>query len=130
MNNLRAFKSCLIDGWPSATIQCCAGMVMLDCGIQANSYYGYQTETTTQWLKSLNMPSHFETTSSYIANYYPRTSAALFGGAAKSDALKIFLSERRKTKRLRSPRRDVRFVATRTIRARQLTKNHDWNTVK
>ena len=75
--------------------------------------------------------------STYLATYYPQTSAALFEGKSKSDALKIILAEKANKKDFKNDGslRQIKKAHQRadnytTIKARSLSKKHDWNTVK
>lgn len=70
----------------------------------------------------------------WLSEHYPRTSDALFDG--KNDAIVMAIWAKEK----RVDRKDVmqnlkkneyrRKICTKTIKARSLSKKHDWNTVK
>ena len=137
MTKYTAFKRCIIEAWPNSTVYFCASMVMLDFGMPLDDGDHIAQH---DFVKSLNMPSVLTPTALYLARHYPKTSKALFDERSKDEALAIFLRERamesRQKRKLstresldrRNYARDAR--RTRFIRARSLSKEHDWSTVK
>ena len=138
----RAFKKCLIDAWPSGRVQNCAHMVMIDVGFPihlVNSIW-CDFKDCFMFVEHLKMPRIRSTglVSTYIANYYPKTSTALFDGRSKDICLQIFMAE--KGSKTVPPNRvgsaseaqdELKKTSSYlTIKMRSLSKSHDWKTVK
>ena len=138
----RAFKKCLIDSWPNGRVEFCAHMIMLDVKFPIhliNGLWCFFTDTSA-FVKHLKMPQIRPTNlvATYIANFYPKTSAALFDGKSKDLCLQIFMAEKGSknlppnragsaTEAQKELKKSESYV---TIRMRSLSKKHDWRTVK
>jgi len=135
----RAFKKCLVDAWPEGKVTYCAHMVMIDVKfpIHLMDTWWCVMRDINAFTLSINMPHTWAkaNVSSYLATFYPKTSAALFEGKPKDEAFKIIMGE----KAVRSNKKSVYQKAKEefkkadnytTIKARSLSKKHDWNTVK
>jgi len=137
----RAFKKCLVDAWPNGRAANCAHMVMIDIGFPIhlidNLYCAHRD--IHAFTTSINMPVPLlsENMSTYLAKYYTKTSSALFNGASKEDALKIILKEKackklqRGTGSFEEAKKEMKKASSyRRVKLRELSKKHDWNTVK
>lgn len=139
MNPYMALKRCLIDGWPDASLSNCAAMVLLDTKTPGN---GIGIARIEDLFHTVKMPiSRAKSVSVYLAACYPKTSAALFDARPKDECFKILLNEKHINP---SARNSIRTFARKEykaqvaaaggvtwfIRARTLSKKHDWNTVK
>jgi len=136
MTPRQEFKQCLIKGWLSHKVWQCAAMVMIDHGIR------HECDSNTpdmsrieNFLRDVEVPPFpHMTVSVYIAAFYPLTSASLFINSMT--ALQTFWREKQQTadysKTLNYERRyeKRRNKQIKFIRARELSKKHDWNTVK
>jgi hypothetical protein len=136
MTPRQEFKQCLIKGWLSHKVWQCASMVMIDHGIR------HECDSNTpdmsrieNFLRDVEVPPFpHMTVSVYIAAFYPLTSASLFINSMT--ALQTFWREKQQTpdysKTLNYERRyeKRRNKQIKFIRARELSKKHDWNTVK
>ena len=136
-----AMKTALIKAWPYQRVLWVAQAVMQGMQIECRHPSGNtDMEKVIQFMKSLNMPKYIGcAVTMYIATYYPKTSAALYDGQSKDVALSIFFKEKKlpihRGKGFLSQDKEIkreasRRRATRTIKARSLSKKHDWNTVK
>lgn len=137
----RAFKKCLVDAWPNGKVEYCAHMVMIDVRfpIHLIDFNWCVLRDINAFILSINMPQAYvkANVSTYLATYYPQTSAALFEGKSKSDALKIILAEKANKKDFKNDGSLKQIKKAHqwadnyiTIQARSLSKKHDWNTVK
>ncbi len=134
---LRLFKTYLIEGWPDRWVRDIAIMAMIDSGLTppADKKFGFSFETIDAFVHSLHMFSSSVSVLRYIAKNYPRTNEALFSGNGKDAALKIFLREKKrpqanKVKLFNSAKETRQERANVFVKARSLSKWHDWNTVK
>lgn len=131
-------KKCLLMGWLTHPAWQCVAMIMVDHNI---SHYVDETcdfshEAYLKFLEEVGMPIPLGmmSASCYIANYYPKTSQALF--QKNPHALKIFYLERATPqhyeKKMEEERRNINRHMRQIvpIRARELDKKHDWKTVK
>ena len=138
MTPYAALKKCLVDGWPNAPFWQCASMVCADFGLDT-SFAGI--ENFVRSVKMVYMPNPKISVGAYLAACYPNTSAALFDGVSKDAAYALILQERKRVPDAKQRLSRVRQKATREninadggmaafVRARELSKQHDWNTVK
>ena len=135
----KAFKKCLVDAWPTGKVTHCAHMVMIDVKFPVHlmDTWWCVMRDINAFALSINMPSFFAKTnvSTYLAMYYPKTSAALFEGKSKDEAFKIIMGEKADRSKRKTVYQEARAEFRKsdkyiTIKARSLSKNHDWNTVK
>ena len=142
MTPRQEFKQCLIKGWLTHHVWRCAAMIMIDHGIR------HECDSNTpdmdrieNFLRDIEVPPYPSMTASvYIAAFYPLTSAALFMNNLTASnilkALHILWKEKQQTanysKTLNYERRyeKTKNKQVKFIRARELSKKHDWNTVK
>ena len=136
-----AMKTALIKAWPYQNVLWVAKDVMQGMQIKCRHPSGnIDTAKVMQFMQSLNMHNYTDcSVTMYIATHYPKTSAALYDGQSKDVALSIFFKEKKlpihRGKGFLSQDKEIkreasRRRATRTIKARSLSKKHDWNTVK
>ncbi len=135
MSLRQKFKQCLLSGWLTHKVWQCAAMIMIDAGLK----YGMETTRPhdaiiENFLRDIKVPPYPNmSVCTYIAAFYPKTSGALFEG---KEALQIFWKEKQRaadyTRTLRSERAYAnKKEKTRIfIRLRDLSKQHDWKTVK
>jgi hypothetical protein len=144
MTPYQTFKRIMIDAWPNGRVEAALHMALIDCKIAIplldGLYIKYQT--FDEYMQKFNMPSaripaHIST---YLAAWYPKTSAALFDGASKDAAYAILLSE--KKQKINANQRKsagasndakkelMKAKAVKFIHLRELSKKHDWKTVK
>lgn len=136
MTPRQEFKKCLIDGWLNTKVWQCASMIMIDHGVTHKTDSGLPNFPVIEnWLWDIGVPQYLNMeTCRYIAAFYPKTSAALFEKNKK--ALQIFWKEKQQApnskKTLSHERRyqNKKDKTTMFIRARSLSKKHDWKTVK
>ena len=135
----KAFKKCLVDAWPTGKVTHCAHMVMLDVKFPVHlmDTLWCVMRDINAFALSINMPTPFAKTnvSTYLATYYPKTSAALFEGKSKDEAFKIIMGEKADRSNRKTVYQEARAESRKsdkyiTIKARSLSKKHDWNTVK
>lgn len=137
----KAFKKCLVDAWPSSRSEYCAHMVMIDVKFPVHLIDGCwcAMRDINAFLVSINMPPTYAkaNVSTYLANFYPKTSAALFDGKSKDEAFKIIMGEKANKKpgskrgSIKEAREEYRKAeGYKMIDMRSLSKKHDWNTVK
>jgi hypothetical protein len=117
-------------------------MVMIDHGIRHENENGTQDKAMIEkFLRDIEVPPYQHMAASvYIAAFYPLTSAALFMNNLTASnilkALHIFWKEKQQaanySKTLNYERRyeKTKNKQVKFIRARELSKKHDWNTVK
>ncbi len=133
-------KKTMIEAWPESRVSNVVHMVAIDHKIKVplDGQTWITIECMNDILKSVGMPQarYASALSTYIANHYPATSSALFAGRDKSECLKIMMREKAlalsKNKSLfgeamKEAKKEQAFV---TIKARSLSKKHDWSTVK
>lgn len=136
MTPRQEFKKCLINGWLNTKVWQCASMIMIDHGVTHKTDSGLPNFPVIEnWLWDIGVPQYLNMkTCRYIAAFYPKTSAALFEKNKK--ALQIFWKEKQQapdpTKTLSHERRyqNKKDKTTMFVRARSLSKKHDWKTVK
>lgn len=138
----RAFKKCLIDAWPTGRVEYCAHMIMLDVGFPVHLVNGIWCDFKDcfMFVEHLKMPRIRSTghVSTYIANYYPKTSNALFDGKSKELCLQIFMAEKgskhipfNRVGSANEAQNELKKASSYvTIKMRSLSKNYDWKTVK
>ena len=138
----RAFKKCLIDSWPTGRVEYCAHMIMLDVGFPIHLINGIWCDFKDcfMFVEHLKMPRIRSTghVSTYIANYYPKTSNALFDGKSKDLCLQIFMAEKgskhippNRAGSANEAQNELKKASSYVrIKMRSLSKNHDWKTVK
>ena len=140
-----AFKHCLLEGILTHKVRDIAAMIMADsgkCVVKENwaGYFVWDYTEIKNWLVSMNMPTEYlaSSVSVYLATYYPLTYQAFLDGKSK-DVLRGVILKEKKRKRNSSNEighKEGRYYQKRknseifTIKARSLSKNHDWNTVK
>jgi hypothetical protein len=142
MTPRQEFKQCLIKGWLTHKVWQCAAMVMIDHGIQHENESGTpDTAMIENFLRNIEVPPYQNmAASTYIAAFYPLTSTALFMNNLTASnilkALHIFWREKQqtadysKTLAYKHQYEKIRNKQIKFIRARDLSKKHDWNTVK
>jgi len=137
----KAFKKCLVDAWPEGKVAYCAHMVMIDVKfpIHLMDADWCVRRDTDAFVQSINMPSPFvkANVSTYLAMYYPKTSAALFEGKSKEYAFKIIMGEKanKTPQKHNNSVQEARAAHKKAagympVELRSLSKKHDWNTVK
>ena len=136
MNSRQKFKQCLVRGWLTHRVWQCAAMVMIDEGI----IYDKENKNPDMarienFLRDIVVPPYQQMqVSRYIAAFYPKTSEALFENNPR--ALQIFwkekqqLADRTKTLKYERASENRKNKQILFIKLRELTKWHDWKTVK
>ena len=136
MTPRQEFKQCLMKGWLTSYVWQCASMVMIDHGIR------HECDSNTpdmsrieNFLRDVEVPPFpHMTVSVYIAAFYPLTSAALFINSMT--ALQTFWREKqclpdyKKTLTYERQTEYKKAKETRILSMRNLSKKHDWKTVK
>jgi len=136
MTPRQEFKQCLMKGWLTHHVWRCAAMIMIDHGIR------HECDSNTpdidrieNFLRDIEVPPYPSMTASvYIAAFYPLTSAALF--LNNMMALRIFWKEKqclpdfKKTLTYERQAENKEVKETRVLSMRNLSKKHDWKTVK
>ena len=136
MTPRQEFKQCLIKGWLTHKVWQCAAMVMIDHKIQYEHKDGTPNIIIIEnYLRAIEVPHYLNmNVSTYIAAFYPLTSAALL--TENATALHIFWKEKQqaadysKTLAYKHRYEKIRNKQIKFIKARELSKKHDWNTVK
>ena len=136
MTPRQQFKQCLIKGWLSHKVWQCASMIMIDHGIRYENENGTQDKAMIEkFLRDIEVPPYQHMAASvYIAAFYPLTSAALF--LNNRMALRIFWKEKQRAPDFKKTLTYERQTANRQVKEtkilsmRNLSKWHDWKTVK
>ena len=144
------FKKCLIDAWPNGTVFRAAICVAIDCrdrlpiAIRDKTIGGFLQLSFSQddfdkLVSGINMPtcSLLSLITVYLSDFYPATSAMLFDGISKDVCYKHFLKEKKSRRSFvtRGSLNEARSnfgksAGYKLIRLRELSKKHDWNTIK
>ena len=139
-----AFKRCLLDGILTHKVCNIAAMIMADGGnyVVKENWAGnfvWDYKEINNWLTSMNMPTAYLTSSVsvYLATYYPLTYQAFLDGQSKDVLRGVIMKEKKKKNSSDAiGHKEGRYYqrkkdsAVFTIRARSLSKNYDWKTVK
>jgi len=143
MSAYKDFKSRLIEMWPNGLVWNCAVAVMIDHSVtqqETDKKRMFSKEQIIEFIEKFKMicPHGRSQVSTYISRFYPRTSSVLFDGADKNIALKIFMAEKKNVGIVKR-KGSITEVRAETkkhdkqikfIKARSLSKKHDWSTVK
>jgi len=130
----------MIEAWPESRVSNVVHMVAIDhkMEVAVSEQNWITTKCMNDILTSVGMKraKYAGALATYIANHYPATSSALFAGRDKSECLKIMMREKARAlpnskslfgEAMKAAKKEQAFV---TIKARSLSKKHDWNTVK
>ena len=134
MNTLTKLKLLAVDAWPSAPLWRITDPLMEELGLS------HKGNETVEFLISLGFTriTHLiaSPVSVFLAAFYRPASDALFSGADKcvvKAAIRVMkkrLAPRSADRRREKANELSRRRQTKTVYARSLSKNHDWNTVK
>ena len=132
------FKKLLVENLLNSPVYKVAFSTMRDYQIpcmHGNGSLDY--EKIRAFIDSLKMPSGniLATSSFYVATYYPKVYEAFLNGASTHVLYAMILKTKacipKSTAKYRADLKERTPDKTRyTIKARSLSKNHDWNTVK
>ena len=140
-----AFKRCLLEGILTHKVCNIVAMIMADsgkCVVKENwaGFFVWDYKEIRNWLESMNMPTEYiaSSVSVYLATYYPLTYQAFLDGQSKDVLRDVILKEKKKKRKSSNDigHKEGRYYQRKkdsgvfTVRARRLSKNHDWHTVK
>jgi hypothetical protein len=137
-----AFKKCLVNAWPNGKVHPCAHMIMIDVKFPFHliDQMWCVMRDSVEFIKHINMPLPMlkHDVATYIATYYPKTSAALFDGKSKAVALQIMMAEKAvknpnlkmENSYVEAKKEHRKADSYRHVSLRSLSKQHDWKTVK